>query len=60
MPKPKLREIEMYVTTLRLAWPEFRTKYLELVPLLTGELGLHLKNIVLILEFFIPIVSVLF
>ncbi len=60
MPKPKLREIEMYITTIRVVWPEVRTKFLDMVPFLPGDQSNHLRNIVMIMEFFIPIVSYMF
>ena len=57
MPKPKLRQIEMYITTLRVVWPEWGMKFLEFVSIFEGPLSNHFRNIVMILEFFIPIVS---
>jgi hypothetical protein len=59
MPKPKLREIEMYITTLRVVWGEMRTKFLDLAQFLPPPLSNHFRNIMMILEFFIPIVSVI-
>ena len=55
--KPKLKEIESYVTILRLLWPEFRAKYYLLLDYLEGSAKVHLRNILLVFEFFIPIVS---
>ena len=52
--KPKLREIEMYVTALRLVWPEYRTKFLNIMDVLEGPLSEHYRNILLALEFMIP------
>ncbi len=56
--KPKLKLIDSYWTMLRLLWPEFRQGFRALLPELTGKLKTHLKNILLIFEFFIPIVSI--
>ena len=55
--KPKLKLIDSYFTMLRLLWPEFRVAYHTLHRSLTGKLKTHLQNILLIFEFFIPIVS---
>ena len=55
--KPKLKEIEAVATALALIWPEFREKYHFLATMLSGKTLVHLKNIILILDFFLPIVS---
>ena len=54
--KPKLKEIEC-VTALALIWPEWWDRFHFLLGQLTGKLYMHLRNIVLILYFFLPIVS---
>jgi len=56
--KPKLKYIESMVTTLRLIWPEFRTRFYLIYNVVNGLERNHYRNILLILEFFIPIVSV--
>ena len=56
-PKPKLKRLESYFTALRLAWPEFRTRFLVLGDILTGKARKHMRNVLLIFEFFIPVVS---
>jgi len=56
--KPKLKLIDSYFTMLRLLWPEFRAGFRGLLPDLTGKIKTHMQNILLIFEFFIPIVSV--
>ena len=55
--KPKLKFIESYFTMLRLLWPQYRLQFRALLPTLRGKLKTHLQNILLIIEFFIPIVS---
>lgn len=55
--KPKLKLIDSYFTMLRLLWPEFRTEFRTLLVNQSGKLKTHLQNILLIFEFFIPIVS---
>src|SRR4051794_25223876 len=56
--KPRLKLLGSYATALRLVWPEFRPNYLFLVKHLQKEpLRTHFKNVLLILDFFIPIVS---
>src|SRR5690242_15377683 len=57
-PKPKLKEIESFVTALTLVRPDWREKFHSLLPLLEGEFVVHFRNILLILDFFLPIVSV--
>jgi len=56
--KPKLKEIEAVATALALIWPEFREKYHFLLTLVNGKSLVHLKNIVIIMDFFIPVVSI--
>ena len=58
--KPKLKEIEAVATALALLWPEFRESYHFLATLVTGKRLVHLMNIILIMDFFLPIVSRLF
>src|SRR5690348_5903545 len=55
--KPKLKEIECLATALALIWPEWREQYHFLLGHVKGQLATHLRNIVLILDFFLPIVS---
>src|ERR1051325_3977495 len=55
--KPKLKEIECVTTALALIWPEWRGRFHFLLGQLTGKLYMPLRNIVLILDFFLPIVS---
>lgn len=55
--KPKLKLIDSYFTMLRLLWPTFRAQFRTLLPDLSGKLKTHFQNILLIFEFFIPIVS---
>ena len=56
--KPKLKEIEAVATTLALIWPGYRPQYHELLNAMDeGIRRNHFRNIVLILDFFIPIVS---
>jgi hypothetical protein len=54
--KPKMKKLEAYFTAMRLLWPEFRELFLALPPPVSGQLRAHLRNIILIFEFFIPIV----
>jgi len=58
--KPKLKEIEAVVTALRLLWPEFREEYHLLLTVVRGKRLTHLRNILMILDFFIPVVSLFF
>jgi hypothetical protein len=55
--KPRLKLIDSYFTMLRLLWPEFRAGFHTLHRTLKGKLRAHLQNILLVFEFFIPIVS---
>ena len=55
--KPKLKLIDSYFTMLRLLWPEFRARFRSLLPNLRGKLKVHFQNVLLVCEFFIPIVS---
>src|SRR5690349_6212166 len=55
--KPKLKAIETYKTSLLLSWPNWRKKFLVLLPFLKGVVANHFRNILLILDFFLPIVS---
>ena len=55
--KPKLKMIESYFTAIRLVWGECREAFLQLIPTLTPLLKPHFMNILLITEFFIPVVS---
>jgi hypothetical protein len=55
--KPKLMFIDSYFTMLRLIWPEFRGPFRHLLDVLGAPLKMHLQNILLVFEFFIPIVS---
>lgn len=54
--KPKLKQIESLVTTLRLLWPEFREKFYLLDNHVKGLARNHFRNVLLVMEFFIPIV----
>ena len=49
--KPKLKEIEAVATALALIWPDYRAK-----TMLRGKALTHFKNIILIMDFFLPIV----
>lgn len=58
--KPKMKLLQSYFTTLALLWPEYRTPFIGLLQSCTGHLLIHLRNILLIFEFFIPIVSLFY
>ena len=58
--KPKLKEIESVTTALRLLWPDFRDDFHLLLTVVTGKRLTHLRNILMILDFFVPIVSLVF
>jgi len=53
----KLKEIEAVAPAVALLWPEFRQSYHFLTTLVTGKSLVHLMNIILIMDFFLPIVS---
>ena len=54
--KPKLKQIESFVTALRLIWPEFRDHFWVILDYVNGLQKKHLRNVLLIMEFFVPIV----
>ena len=56
--KPKMKLLQSYFTTLALLWPDYRAPFIALLKECTGPLLIHLRNILLIFEFFIPIVSI--
>ena len=59
--KPKLKEIEAVSTTLALIWPGYRPQFHHLLAAMEdGKRRTHLRNIILVLDFFLPIVCPIF
>ena len=56
--KPKMKLLQSYFTILTLSLSKWREAFLGLRQTCTGLVMLHLRNILLIFEFFIPIVSI--
>src|SRR4051812_34777690 len=48
--KPKLKFIETISLALRLVWYDYRDRFLALIPIMQGNLKIHLRNIVLICD----------
>ena len=54
--KPKMKKLEAYFTALRMIWQDYRQPFLQLLPAADGNLKVHLQNILLLFEFFLPVV----
>jgi hypothetical protein len=54
--KPKLKQIESFFLALRHSWGEFRDRFLALQNSVQGDALCHLRNIILLGEFFLPLV----
>ena len=53
----KLKMIESIFTVVRMLWPDYRAKFHLLLTFVFGLRRTHLRNILLVMDFFVPLVS---